>query len=108
MKSFLSGLAFALIALTTPMTPALADDTGFAGIHSMVRTGGRLCFVDHSHSGQRSRQAAEAMAVRSWASFTATEYGSDWASIHKAIKRRMACSQSSNGWSCDLDATPCK
>ena len=48
---------------------------------------------DHFHSGsssgQRTRAAATAEAVRSWADFTALEYGSDWARYGKAASRSM-------------------
>jgi hypothetical protein len=112
MKTFVGGLALALVSAAALVAPAHADDTGFASIHSLGRVGGRMCFLDHSHggssSGQRSRQAAQAVAVQSWYAYTAGEYGSDWAHIGKAVKRRMNCQQSSSGWSCDLDATPCK
>ena len=101
---------FAALTLASAM-PALADNTGFDSIHAKIRVKGRMCFDGHSHSGNgsgSSRKAAEAQAVDSWAGFTAGEYGSDWAHIGKAIGRSMRCSQSSGGWSCDLEATPCR
>ena len=72
----LVGLALAVMA-----GPVLADQTGLAEMHALRREGGRTCMSDHFHSGsssgQRSRAAAET-APRSWADFTALEYGSDW------------------------------
>ena len=105
----------ALMCVCTALifTPAnvRADDTGFASIHALVRAGGRTCFADHSHSGSgagANRQMAEMQAIRSWYSFTAGEYGSDWANINKAIRKSMRCTGPAGGWSCDVEATPCK
>ena len=45
---------------------------------------------DHFHSGsssaQRTRAAATDEAIRSWADFTALEYGSDWARFWKGSR----------------------
>jgi len=90
---------------------AQADNTGFDSIHGKIRVGGRVCFDGHSHGGSgsgASRKVAEMRAVSSWYDYTAGEYGSDWANIHKAIKKSMRCSQSGAGWSCDVEATPCR
>ena len=94
-------------------TPAMANDTGVAqSLHATARVGGKLCLTDHSHAGSSSglatEKAAKAEAIRSWAGFTAWEYGTDWANINKAIRRSMSCSRSSSGWGCNLDANPCK
>ena len=93
------------------MAPALADQTGLAAMHSLRREGGRTCMADHFHSGsssgKRSRAAAEAEAIRSWADFTALEYGSDWARYGKAASRSMRCKRSADGWGCDFEARPC-
>lgn len=107
---FQIGGIFAALTLAAAV-PALADNTGFDSIHGKIRVGGKSCFDGHSHSGNgfgSSRKAAEVEAIKSWAGFTAGEYGSDWANINKAIQKSMRCSQSSAGWSCDLDATPCR
>ena len=91
--------------------PAAADSTGFDSIHSKVRVGGRTCFDGHSHGGTGagpSRKVAEMQAIQSWYGYTAGEYGSDWANINKAMGKSMRCSQSGAGWSCDLEATPCR
>ena len=99
------------VALVAMMAPALADQTGLAAMHPLRREGGRTCMSDHFHSGsssgQRSRAAAEAEAVRSWADFTALEYGSDWARYGKAGSRSMRCKRTGDGWGCDLEARPC-
>jgi hypothetical protein len=99
------------LALAALIAPALADQTGIAEMHSLRREGGRTCMSDHFHSGtssgQRSRAAATAAAIRSWADFTALEYGSDWARYGKAASRSMRCRSSADGWGCDLEARPC-
>ena len=103
-----SGLGLALAFVSGP---ALADDTGFASAHDLRREGGRLCQVGHYHSGGgagRTRKAAELDAIKSWQSFTAFEYGSDWARFSKAASKSMRCSQSSNGYDCNVEARACK
>ena len=90
---------------------AFADNTGFDSIHSTVRVAGKTCFADHSHGGSGSganRKAAEMQAIKSWYGYTAGEYGSDWANIHKAVKKSMTCGQSGGVWNCDVEATPCR
>ena len=102
---------FACASLAGASSAAVADDTGFAQIHSMVRVGGKTCFADHSHSGSGAggnRKIAEMQAINSWYGFTAGEYGSDWANLNKAVKKSMKCSGSGANCSCDLEATPCK
>jgi len=104
--------AFAVAILAGQAPAALADDTGVAtALHATMRVGGKLCFVDHSHAGNGSgatRKIAEMQAIKSWAGFTAWEYGSDWAKLGKAVKKSMSCSGSGGNWTCDLNATPCK
>jgi len=90
---------------------AAADSSGLDAIHAKIRVGGRTCFDGHSHSGSGAgptRRAAEEAAIRSWADFTITEYGTDWGHYGKTINKSMRCSQSAAGWSCDLEATPCR
>ena len=92
-------------------SPVLADSTGFAGAHDWRKEGGRTCFTDHYHygssSGMRTREAAIAEAARSWSSFTALEYGSDWASFGRAAGKKVSCSPT-GGWSCSIEARPCR
>jgi hypothetical protein len=106
MRAILFGSVFA-----TLIAPAFADQTGIADMHSLRREGGRTCMSDHFHSGsssgQRTKAAAAAEAIRSWADFTALEYGSDWARYGKAASRSMRCKSAADGWSCDLEARPC-
>ena len=108
-----SATALALTAVISnfSVTSALADDTGFASTHELRREGGRTCQVGHYHSGSgsgRTRKLAEIDAIKSWSSFTAFEYGTDWARFSKAASKRMSCSAGSSGYDCSLEARPCK
>lgn len=108
-----SGLVVAAIAATAIVGPtAWADETGLASMHAWRREGGRICMSDHWHFGssgaRRSRREAQWAAVRSWQEFTDLEYGSNWARYRRAAGRRMSCSRSSAGWSCDVEARPCR
>lgn len=103
----LSILAAALGGLTASSIAVRADDTGFAYSHDLRREKGRVCFSDHWHYGSGTGpnvKAAQADAIKSWASFTALEYGSDWARFGRASGKKMTCS----GGSCSLEARPCK
>jgi hypothetical protein len=107
------GLLVAVMATALIEVPASnADDTGVASIHALRHEGGRLCMSDHWHYGssgsQPSRAGAQRAAVRSWQDFTDLEYGSDWARFGRAASRRMGCSHSSGGWTCDAEGRPCK
>lgn len=108
--SFISALAAACFALTIPA--AMADETGMAGIHDWVKVGRKTCFSDHSHvgsaSGQKSQKVALRAAIDDWQGFTAFEYGTDWAYMKNAIKKTKSCERSGAGWSCTVEATPCK
>lgn len=101
-------IAAGLAALSTP---ASADDTGFAGSHAWAKVGGRTCFADHSHVGNGdgpTKPAALKAAIRSWADFTAFEYGSDWARYGLAASRNVSYTKAEKGWSAMVDARPCK
>jgi hypothetical protein len=106
-----SRVAFAMLGATLIAMPVAADETGLASIHSWRREKGKTCFVDHFHygtsEGEKTRKAAVAAAVRSWADFTDFEYGSDWAKFSKAASKSIKCTQS-NGWGCNIEARPCR
>jgi hypothetical protein len=110
-KSYISAAIAALFAVVA-VAPAVADETGMAGIHSWRKVGKKTCLVEHTHSGTGSGpslKAAEASTVNSWASFTAFEYGSNWGDYRFAHDKRMRCGRgNSGGFSCDLEATPCR
>lgn len=110
-------IAIGLIAAATAVvcvdvSVAWADDTGLASIHKLRRERGRICMADHWHYGssgtQSSKRAAQRAAMRSWQDFTALEYGSDWARYNRAGSRKINCSRAAAGWSCDVEARPCK
>lgn len=107
-KVFAGGLAVSglLLAAAPAQAQSLADV-----LHSQRQEGGRICLVDHFHSGSGSgptRQAAERDAAGSWSSFTAWEYGGNWGSWKLAASKTMNCSQTGGSWSCGSDARPCK
>ncbi len=104
-----TGAAMACLVLAYP---AVADETGLAAMHAMRREGGQLCFLDHYHygssAGATSQRAAKISAVKSWAGFVDLEYGSDWARYARAHSKAMTCDRSSGGWSCMVEARPCR
>jgi hypothetical protein len=107
------GLSVAAISAMVVCVPAtLADDTGLASIHVLRREGGKLCMADHFHYGssgvQRSRGAAQNAAIRSWQEFTDLEYGSSWARFYRAGSKRVSCRPGSGGWTCEVEARPCR
>lgn len=110
------GLSLVLAAMvgTTGFLPvAMADDTGVAqSLHSLRRERGRICLVGHWHYGssgiQSSKRRARMEAIRSWADFTAFEYGTDWARWYRSHNRKVKCSRASGGYRCDVEARPCK
>lgn len=114
-----NGIPFVLavvgVALVGSMAslPAQADDTGLAAaIHDLKREGGKLCQDGHFHTGNSaavgSKKAAMAQAIASWQSFTAMEYGSDWASYRMSGSKTANCSVGASGWSCEVQGRPCK
>ncbi len=105
----MSAAVFAALVLV-PFPSAQADDTGFASIHDWRREGRKTCFTDHFHSGTgyaKSKKAALRQAIISWSSFTATEYGSDWARWRLASSKGKRCDRTGGGWDCYVEARPC-
>jgi hypothetical protein len=111
LKSMLA-LMLAAIAVTSFAIPASAQESGLASMHAWRREGGRTCMSDHWHYGssgsQRTKAAAQRAAIRSWQDFTDLEYGRAWARFSRAASRRMGCSRSNAGWSCDAEGRPCR
>jgi hypothetical protein len=104
-------VTLAALAFGVSLTPAFADQTGFADMHNQARVGGKMCMTDHWHYGNgngSSKAAAQREAISSWQSFTDFEYGSDWARFSKAVAKRISCSQSGGGFSCQVEARPCR
>lgn len=107
------GLTVAVIVAAVPTIVSAATETGLATtLHSTRREGGRLCLVDHWHYGSSNahatKAAAQRAAIASWQDFTDLEYGSVWARFTRAASKKMGCSRASAGWSCDVEARPCK
>lgn len=100
-----------LVVMVGWQPKAMADETGFAGIHSWVKVGRKTCLADHFHtqSGTGStKKEAQRAAARAWSEFTAWEYGTSWASFRRAASRSIKCSKSDTGWSCVADARACR
>jgi hypothetical protein len=106
---FRIGAAAAALALTAG--GALSDETGFADSHEQRREGGRLCLSDHAHSGYgegKTKSSASAAAIKSWAEFTAFEYGTSWARYTLAAGKSTKFTKEAKGWSANIEARPCK
>jgi hypothetical protein len=113
LTGFVTVLGLTLGAMWWPATPVRADDTGLAqALHDVRREGRKLCQVGHFHTGTSagvaSKKAAMAQAIDSWQSFTAMEYGTDWARYRIAGTKSSECKVSPSGWSCEVEARPCK
>lgn len=105
-------VSLAAIVLGAGFAPALAQsETGFASMHNQARVGGKLCMTDHWHYGNgsgKTKALAQREAIGSWQSFTDFEYGSAWARFSNAAAKRISCSQSGGGFSCQVEARPCR
>jgi hypothetical protein len=103
----------AIVAAATSVPVIAASDTGLAtALHAVRREGGRLCMVDHWHYGssgtKSTKAAAQKAAIASWQDFTDLEYGSVWARFSRAASRKVGCSPTGGGWTCDIEARPCR
>jgi len=101
----------AIGALSFHIAQVRADDTGFAYSHDLVKDGGRLCMKDHFHSGYgdgATKAAATNAAIKSWADFTAFEYGTAWARYSLAKSKSTKFTKAEKGWSANVDARPCR
>lgn len=107
-----STIACALaLGLVLSAGPATAQETGLAGMHTWVRSGGKTCMLDHYHDGSGSgptRAAAQRAAVQAWIDFTAWEYGSRWASYAASLSKRLSCSGGAGSYSCSVSSRPCR
>jgi hypothetical protein len=89
---------------------AQAQD-GLAGLHQWVKVGRKTCMADHFHDGNGSgatRSQAQAAAIRSWADFTAWEYGDQWGRWGLSVSRTMNCSGGPGNFSCSVSSRPCR
>jgi hypothetical protein len=92
-------------------SPRWLRETGIAKIHTWVRIGRKTCMLDHFHYGSGNgptRVQAGRVAIRSWADFTAWEYGDTWGRYSIAVSKKMTCSPGSGSWSCAVEARPCR
>jgi hypothetical protein len=92
-------------------SPRWTRETGIAKIHTWVKVGHKTCMLDHFHDGGGNgptRAQAEHAAIRSWAGFTAWEYGDTWGRYSVAVSNKTMCSPTSGGWSCTVEARPCR
>lgn len=111
MRTGLGALALAIATTAVFPLAAMADETGLASSHDLVKVGGRLCFADHWHSGAgdgATKEKARAVAIRSWADFVDLEYGSSWARFSVAAGARTTYTKAENGWSASVEARPCR
>jgi hypothetical protein len=109
----LVGWSATAVALATGWaSAALADETGFASSHTWRKERGLTCMSDHWHYGssgvQPTKAKAEREAIISWSSFTAFEYGSNWARFGKAGSKKISCTKSPSGFDCSVEARPCR
>jgi hypothetical protein len=91
--------------------PRWMRETGIAKAHTWAKVGRMTCMLDHFHYGSgngHTRARAERAAIRSWAEFTAWEYGDLWGRYSIAVSKKMTCSPGSGGWSCAVEARPCR
>ena len=74
----------------------------------------KACKTGHFHHGAgelyKSKRKALRSAVAYWADFTASEYGSAWASYRRASSKSKRCYKSDDGknWQCFVWAIPCR
>ncbi len=107
-RLFMAAMVPAAVLLSAP---AFAQVTGLDGLHNQARIGGKICMTEHEHYGEGtmgSRKGAEQAAMRSWASFTAWEYGAPWGRYNLAVGKSMDCAQSGSQWVCKTTARPCR
>jgi hypothetical protein len=93
---------------------ASAQGLGLSGLHEQNRVGRKICMTTHFHdgssTGQPTRKAAEAEAIRVWQDFTAWEYGRNWGNFRLAASQGVKCSgrDADRSWSCQVTARPCR
>lgn len=111
-------LCGAILATTFVGSVTFATATQAAGLtflHKIEQVGNRMCMVEHDHHGDSrpnaSKEAAAFEAARAWSSFTALEYGREWADIRLSIDQHLKCSpvamHAGQGWQCKIRAKPC-
>ena len=116
MRFLMWGATLSSVLVGSALLATQPQAGGLDGLHAKVQIGNRLCMSGHAHHGsgmsKPTRALAAADAARAWGSFTALEYGNDWAEFNQAHAQDMQC-QAGGGrdgtlWSCNVTATPCK
>lgn len=107
-----AAMILAAVVAASSVTPALAQDSAtLLGLHDKRREGSRYCLIGHFHHGAgsgSSKRAALQAAVNDWAGFTQFEYGVYWGQWRWAKNKTKSCSQGASGWSCSVEARPCR
>lgn len=105
-------LVLTSVTVVHPSGAYAQEDGAMVALHALRREGSSICMIDHFHhgysAGHRSKKLAMREAVSGWRGFTAFEYGDHWASWRRAKTKRVSCDRSSGGWSCSIEARPCK
>ena len=66
-------------------------------------------YQDYVKRAKVTEGLALASAAKHWGSFTALEYGDEWADFHMANMPEVRCRQSGHAtWRCDITASPCR
>ena len=117
MRFVLWGAILSSALIGSAVTATSAQSAGLDGLHGKIQIGNRLCMAGHKHHGAGSargtREQALASATKSWGSFTALEYGSEWADFSKSTNQEIECRPSSSGpgpahWTCSVTSSPCR
>ena len=111
MRKFVVSVTAPVLALLAGAGTVQSQETGIAEIHEWIRIGRKTCMLDHFHYGNgsgRTRAEAQRAAIRSWAEFTAWEYGDPWGRYRMAASKDMNCSRESPSWTCSVEALPCR
>ena len=117
MRFVLWGAILSSALIGSAVTATSSQSAGLDGLHSKVQIGNRLCMAGHTHHGAGSawgvREQALAVAAKSWGSFTALEYGNEWADFRQSNNQEISCRPSNSGpgpahWTCSVTASPCR
>lgn len=99
------------VLLVTALGASAEAQEGLATLHEWVKVGRKTCMSDHYHDGSgtgRTRAQAERAAIQAWTDFTAWEYGPAWGRYSNAASRSTKCDKSQGGYTCHVQARPCR
>ena len=118
MRFVLWGAILSSALMGSALAATTARAAGLDGLHTKVQIGNRLCMAGHMHHGSGhawgAREQALAAAAKAWGSFTALEYGREWAEFRNASNPDVSCwsspglGQSGLHWACSVSASPCQ